>query len=596
MTFFLKSFVNSVNNINKIKFNFAISILIFLTLVSCASASTNISLGFWHPNTNPETYQPNWTALTHVANIDWKINADGTLIDNNADTNRHSNIIFSNAKVHGVKTLISAGTGSSNSDNILAYHQDEFVNSVADKINQTGAEGIILDFEYPSSTNSYTGTSNTPLFEEFMRKLYKKVKSINPEYTVAFCTPPYFEGVTTTFQNRNLSNYIDFVFIMGYDYHYNGPTGANSPYYNDSTRYGLRFSIAEQSKVYGKDKIVYGVPFYGYEYIATSNSPGASIQSVIGEFHLKNVDKKIQTYGKQWDSDSNTPYYYYLNDSSGTNKQVVLNNCDSLGSTTYDYHVNRTVEKGSYKSVATRNSSVFLVLRNSSRWDISSANYVNLDVKAPLGKPVVVRLFSGQDTNYINYRVIVNGNWQHITIPFKQISPVGRFNPASLYYIRVDLQNAVVGDTYYVDNITTSTEVDTYRQGWYDDAESLALKYQYIKDQDIRGIGFWALGFEPSNVWELIQPELPMLPASVLPCANFTTVTILGRVPFNVSFIDDSTGSPTSWSWNFGDGNTSTEKNPTHVYGKPGNYTVSLIVNNNNGKSATTGYNYIRVI
>ena len=42
---------------------------------------------------------------------------------------------------------------------------------------------------------------------------------------------------------------------------------------------------------------------------------------------------------------------------------------------------------------------------------------------------------------------------------------------------------------------------------------------------------------------------------------------------------------PDSWLWNFGDGSTSTEQNPVHVYGKPGIYDVSLKVSNAYGEN-----------
>ena len=41
----------------------------------------------------------------------------------------------------------------------------------------------------------------------------------------------------------------------------------------------------------------------------------------------------------------------------------------------------------------------------------------------------------------------------------------------------------------------------------------------------------------------------------------------------NVFFRDGSLGNPVSWSWTFGDGGTSTQQNPTHVYTAPGEYT-----------------------
>ncbi|MFA7273062.1 MAG: PKD domain-containing protein [Crocinitomicaceae bacterium] len=48
----------------------------------------------------------------------------------------------------------------------------------------------------------------------------------------------------------------------------------------------------------------------------------------------------------------------------------------------------------------------------------------------------------------------------------------------------------------------------------------------------------------------------------------------------NVSFSDQTTYSPTSWNWDFDDGNTSTLQNPNHSYDFPGTYTVCLIVDN----------------
>jgi beta propeller repeat protein len=62
-----------------------------------------------------------------------------------------------------------------------------------------------------------------------------------------------------------------------------------------------------------------------------------------------------------------------------------------------------------------------------------------------------------------------------------------------------------------------------------------------------------------------------------------------------VSFMDNSTGSPTSWHWDFGDGNTSTQKNPAHAYGKIGGYTVNLTVKNANGSSTISKYGYVLI-
>jgi len=60
-----------------------------------------------------------------------------------------------------------------------------------------------------------------------------------------------------------------------------------------------------------------------------------------------------------------------------------------------------------------------------------------------------------------------------------------------------------------------------------------------------------------------------------------------GVAPLTVSFTDRSQGSIVSWAWEFGDGGTSTDQNPTHEYTAVGNYNVSLTVTDANGSTAT---------
>lgn len=60
--------------------------------------------------------------------------------------------------------------------------------------------------------------------------------------------------------------------------------------------------------------------------------------------------------------------------------------------------------------------------------------------------------------------------------------------------------------------------------------------------------------------------------------ADFSADTTTGGVPLTVNFTDLSSGEPSGWLWDFGDGATSTEQNPVHTYSSPGVYDVSLII------------------
>ncbi|MDP3565498.1 MAG: PKD domain-containing protein, partial [Methanoregula sp.] len=79
------------------------------------------------------------------------------------------------------------------------------------------------------------------------------------------------------------------------------------------------------------------------------------------------------------------------------------------------------------------------------------------------------------------------------------------------------------------------------------------------------------------------------------PVAGFSGTPVSGNRPFTVRFTDSSTNSPTSWLWNFGDGNTTsnTQQNPAHLYRTAGTYTVVLTATNSGGSNISTRTNYI---
>jgi PKD repeat protein len=62
-----------------------------------------------------------------------------------------------------------------------------------------------------------------------------------------------------------------------------------------------------------------------------------------------------------------------------------------------------------------------------------------------------------------------------------------------------------------------------------------------------------------------------------------------------VSFTDNSTNSPTSWLWDFGDGSTSSERDPVHTYKTEGTYTVTLTATGASGGSTVTKTGYVTV-
>ncbi len=80
--------------------------------------------------------------------------------------------------------------------------------------------------------------------------------------------------------------------------------------------------------------------------------------------------------------------------------------------------------------------------------------------------------------------------------------------------------------------------------------------------------------------------EITVQPRNYLPTADFTFLPKEPKAGEEVSFADksyDRDGSIVSWSWDFGDGATSGEAEPTHTFSSPGNYTVTLTVRDEEG-------------
>jgi PGF-pre-PGF domain-containing protein len=396
-----------------------------------ATPNNPIVYGFWPNWPYLESYQPDWNTLTHVSYSEWTLNSDGTIT--NPENMSHYYAVRDQAHQHGVKiTLCIYSSDPYAMDSVIANHQTDFINNISNSLQMYGADGVNLDLETPTDINSITGTSNAPLFENLMANLYTTLKTENPAYHISIDTPWGIKHAAT-FKNANLKKYIDSVFLMSYDYCNRKTTAPNSPY-DSPIQYDAIDSINETSKYFNKNQIILGLPFYGYDYSTDSNQPGANITNEQA-IHIEDAINNSQIYGRIWDSDSNTPWYFYK-----------------------------------------------------------------------------------------------------------------------------------TGDTWH--------------QVWYDDDESLRLKYQYAKSENLGGVGFWALGYERnySNIWKVFQLD---------PVADFSTSVTSGYAPLSVQFTDLSQHAILR-NWNFGDGTTSTEQNPLHTYYAAGTYIVNLTTGNGNNTASKT--------
>ncbi len=148
-------------------------------------------------------------------------------------------------------------------------------------------------------------------------------------------------------------------------------------------------------------------------------------------------------------------------------------------------------------------------------------------------------------------------------------------------------------DGVFEDVVTIREDNATFAPPALDTAtHAYILSYTYVADAS----GLLRVQIDPAGAETFhlygVTNEVPNAAGFLV--AGFKTIPstpIYGHAPLEIQFNDLSTSdgvSPiASWSWDFGDGQTSAEQNPTHTYTAPGIYTVTLTVTDESGAQAT---------
>ncbi len=198
-----------------------------------------------------------------------------------------------------LKTLIAVGgwswSGRFSDVALTEASRSSFADSVVDFIVQYGFDGVDIDWEYPVSGGLDTNTRRpedkyhfTLLLEILREKLDERGKKNGKKYLLSFA------GAAGSWYLKNteiskISQLVDYANLMTYDIHgiWEPNTNFNAPLYHSDTEqpYGISVasSVQEWLKAgFSKDKLVMGVPFYGFVYKSVSPVNNGLFQTYSG--------------------------------------------------------------------------------------------------------------------------------------------------------------------------------------------------------------------------------------------------------------------------------------------------------------------------
>lgn len=133
------------------------------------------------------------------------------------------------------------------------------------------------------------------------------------------------------------------------------------------------------------------------------------------------------------------------------------------------------------------------------------------------------------------------------------------------------------GTVYETPDISSLIQEVVDRAGWSSGNAVVLNLYSDLGESSERVADSYEGGYPAELVFDWT------VPAVAAPIADFSPSATQVCNGNTINFTDNSNNNPTSWLWDFGDGNTSTSQNPSHTYAAAGVYTVTLTAYNSGG-------------
>ncbi len=295
---------------------------------------THIVFG-WHPywaNGLEDNYQ--WSYLSDLAYFAYEVDyTDGSAVSTHG---WETTAVVDEAKNHGVRVHLTA-TLFGNHDEFFGNPTavQNLINNLVTEVSSRNADGINIDFEG-------MGSDNKDQFTQFIADLRQAMDNVNPDWILSICL--YAVDWNGVFDIPNLVPNVDLFTIMGYDYYYSGsstagPTGQlytmSSFDYNES-----RSVTYYKYKGVPNNKLVLGVPYYGFDWPTQSSSVPSSTTGSGSTKTIKTVKDDANGYysNPQIEPNSLSKYYAYYN---GGNRQCWVDD-----ETTMKYKYKMVLQQG----------------------------------------------------------------------------------------------------------------------------------------------------------------------------------------------------------------------------------------------------------
>lgn len=224
--------------------------------------------------------------------------------------------IKNDAQKSGTKILLALTNFDNDSINYLIQNTsatENFIYQTENLIKENGLDGINFDFEYQQGTDIPASST----LSAFFKKINRRLKISYPVLSLSFDVSGRITEKKDFYDVRTLGVIFDFLILMGYDYRtatsvWAGPPAPIDGEVNDHT---IRESVEYFVNKVPFEKIVLGIPLYGYEWETQDTRPKSSVVRNLGAIATyKRISKLLSenaSISALWDDKAKSPWFSY---------------------------------------------------------------------------------------------------------------------------------------------------------------------------------------------------------------------------------------------------------------------------------------------
>lgn len=273
-------------------------------------------------------YLPYWSSyaaldyslLSTIAFFSMEIDGNGNI------TNRHgwpNADLINRAHSRGVRVDLVATLFDDNAiHNLIANSaaRERFINNAIAEVKR-GADGLNIDFEF-------SPPADRDLWTAFMNELALRLKAALPNAQLSMAVPAV--NWSDRYDRNALARICDLLFIMGYNYYWNGSSNAGPVSPLTGGTYNVTNSVNDYlaATFNNRGKLILGCAYYGLEWPTTSDQPLAAARAAGSARFYAAAEMLAAQYGKLFYAPGQVPWFKYQNNGW---RQCYYDDAASLG-------------------------------------------------------------------------------------------------------------------------------------------------------------------------------------------------------------------------------------------------------------------------